>query len=52
MLVILKVEESVRCGRCDKWFKREKDEVKGIEKSGKVGEYLCPECDEEIKTKD
>lgn len=43
------VEESVKCGRCDKWFKREKDEAKEIKKSGKVQEDLCPECDAQIK---
>ncbi|MCE5213307.1 MAG: hypothetical protein LLF83_01120 [Methanobacterium sp.] len=45
------IEESVRCGRCDKWFQREKEEVKALKKSGKVGEEICPECDEEIKKK-
>lgn len=46
------VEETVRCGRCNKWFKREKDEAKEIVKSGEVGEDLCPECDEEVKKKE
>ena len=43
------VEETVRCSRCDKWFQREKEDIKSIKKSGKIGEDLCPECDAEIK---
>jgi uncharacterized C2H2 Zn-finger protein len=43
------VEETVKCGRCDKWFKREKEEIKEIKKEGKTEGYLCPECDEKIK---
>lgn len=46
------VTETVRCSRCDKWFKREKEEVKKIERTGKVDEYICPECDDEIKKED
>ncbi|MGZ7109080.1 MAG: hypothetical protein ACXVHW_08945 [Methanobacterium sp.] len=45
------VTESVKCGRCEKWFKREILEDKEIEEDGKVEEYLCPDCDEEIKEK-
>jgi hypothetical protein len=45
-------EESVRCGRCDKWFKREVEDATKISKSGKVNDYLCPDCDEEIKKKE
>ncbi len=41
--------ESVKCGRCGEWFKREILEDKRIKKSGKVEGYLCPECDDEIK---
>jgi hypothetical protein len=47
--VLFMVEESVRCARCDKWFKREKEEAQQIKKSGKINEDLCPECDDEIK---
>ncbi len=43
--------ESVKCGRCDKWFKREEEENREIKKTGKVEEYLCPECDEKIQKK-
>ncbi len=46
------VEESVRCSRCDNWFKREKEELNSIKKSGKIREDLCPECDAEIKKND
>ena len=46
------VEETVRCSRCEKWYSREKEEIKEIKKTGKVDEDLCPECDEEIKKKD
>ncbi len=49
MGVLVMVEESVRCARCDKWFKREKEEAQEIKKSGKINEDLCPECDDEIK---
>jgi len=42
-------KETVKCGRCDKWFEREKEKSARIKKEGKVKEYLCPECDEEIK---
>ncbi|WP_176720281.1 MULTISPECIES: hypothetical protein [Methanobacterium] len=42
------VTENVKCGRCGEWFKREILEDKRIKKSGKIEEYLCPECDEEI----
>jgi len=48
-MVIFMTTETVKCGRCEKWFKREIIEDKKIEKSGKVEEYLCPDCDEEIK---
>ena len=44
--------ESVKCGRCEKWFKREMLEDKRIKRSGKIEEYLCPECDEEVKKED
>ncbi|HEX3013650.1 MAG TPA: hypothetical protein VHO92_05200 [Methanobacterium sp.] len=43
------VTESVKCGRCGEWFQREILEDKKIKRTGKVEEYLCPECDEEIK---
>ena len=46
------VEESVKCGRCDKWFQREKEENREIKKAGKAEGYLCPECDEQIKKSD
>lgn len=46
------VTESVKCGRCDKWFKREILEDKKIAESGKVEEYLCPECDRKVKEED
>ena len=46
------VEETVRCSRCDKWFSREKEEIKAIKKEGKVAEDICPECDAEIKKND
>ena len=42
-------QETVKCGRCDKWYKQEKEKIANIKKQGKVKEYLCPECDEEIK---
>lgn len=41
--------ETVQCGRCDNWFEREKEKNARIKKEGKVKEYLCPECDDEIK---
>jgi uncharacterized protein YlaI len=41
-------QETVKCGRCDKWFEREKEKNARIKKEGKVKEYLCPDCDEEI----
>jgi len=44
--------ETVKCGRCDKWFEREKEKNARIKKEGKVKEYLCPECDETIKKRD
>jgi len=43
------IVESVKCGRCGNWFKRELLEDKDIK--GKVDEYICPECDDEIKKK-
>lgn len=43
------VTESVKCGRCEQWFKRELLEDREIEEEGKVEEYLCPQCDEEIR---
>ena len=46
------VVESVKCGRCEKWFQREILEDKKIKRSGKVEEYLCPECDKEVREKD
>lgn len=46
------VVESVKCGRCDKWFKREILEDKEIKEKGKIKEYLCPECDREVKEED
>ena len=33
--------ETVKCGRCDKWFEREKEKNARIKKEGKVKEYLC-----------
>lgn len=45
------VSENVKCGRCDQWFKREILEDKEIKEEGKVEEYLCPECDREIRKK-
>jgi len=51
-MVIFMIVESVKCGRCEKWFKREILENKDIKESGKVKEYLCPECDEKIKKKE
>jgi hypothetical protein len=45
-------KETVKCGRCDKWFKQEIEKIARIKKDGKVKEYLCPECDEEIKKGD
>jgi uncharacterized protein YlaI len=42
-------KETVQCGRCDKWYEMEKEKIARIKKEGKVKEYLCPECDEEIK---
>jgi uncharacterized protein YlaI len=44
--------ETVKCGRCDKWFERENEKNARIKKEGKVKEYLCPECDEKIKKSD
>ncbi len=46
------VVESVKCGRCEQWFKREILEDKKIKETGKVEEYLCPECDREIQEED
>ena len=43
------MQETVRCSRCDKWFQREKEDIKAIKKSKKVDEFLCPECDAEIQ---
>ena len=43
------VTESVKCGRCEKWFQREILEDKRIKRSGKVEEYLCPDCDNEVQ---
>ncbi|MDD3984486.1 MAG: hypothetical protein PHY59_01015 [Methanobacterium sp.] len=45
-------QETVKCGRCDTWFKQEKEKNLNIKKQGKVKEYLCPECDEGIKKGD
>ncbi len=42
-------KETVQCGRCDKWYERENEKIAKIKKEGKVKEYLCPECDGEIK---
>jgi uncharacterized protein YlaI len=41
--------ETVKCGRCDEWFELEKEKIAKIKKEGKVKEYICPDCDEEIK---
>lgn len=46
------VTESVRCSRCEKWFEREKEEAREIERTGKVGKDICPECDDKIKKED
>jgi uncharacterized protein YlaI len=50
--VIKMVLESVKCGRCEQWFKREILEDKKIKENGKVEEYLCPECDKKIQEED
>ena len=49
---IMAETETVKCGRCDKWFEQEKEKIARIKKEGKVKEYLCPDCDEEIKKGD
>ncbi len=41
-------KETVQCGRCDKWYEREKEKNTRIKKEGKVKEYLCPDCDDTI----
>ena len=46
---IMAETETVKCGRCDKWFEQEKEKIAKIKKEGKVKEYLCPDCDDEIK---
>jgi hypothetical protein len=45
---IMVEKETVQCGRCDKWFEREKEKNARIKKEGKVKEYLCPDCDDTI----
>jgi len=41
--------ETVKCGKCNEWFELENEKIAKIKKEGKVKNYLCPECDDEIK---